>query len=88
MTEATLRDLAHAIVGLRESLRARAPRLAAIAARLREAEPPLGMEDEAQQLEDHAAEMLAGLDAIAKYCDGMLDDTQVMSLDELADDEG
>ena len=87
MTEARIRSLADAVVGLRASLRARAPRLAAIAARLRELE--IGLDHEAAELDAHAAEMVSGLDSIARYCDGLLEDTEVeLRLDAVADDEG
>lgn len=75
MTEPKLRDLASAIVGLRASLRARAPRLAALAARLRELE--IGLDYEANELDLHAAEMISGLDAIAHHADGLLEETAV-----------
>lgn len=87
MTEQRIADLASAIVGLRASLRARAPRLAALAARLRELE--VGLDYEAAELDVHAAEMISGLDAIAHHADGLLEETAVeLLLDDVADEDG
>lgn len=66
-------------------LRARAPRLAAIAARLRELE--LGLDWEANELDQHSAEMIAGLDTIARRADGLLEETRDMSLDDVAGED-
>lgn len=88
VTEPKLRDLTDAILALRDSLRRRAPRLAAIAARLREYDPPLGLDLEADELDAHALEMMLGIETIQRRCDGLLEETQPMSFAEVADEDG
>lgn len=91
MTEPKLRDLTDAILALRDSLRRRAPRLGAIAARLREYEPPLGLDLEIAELETFAAEMMLGIETIQRRCDGLLEETQPMhftAVAAVADEDG